>query len=119
MERIDIRITQEDKESWVSEAHKRGLTLTELVHTAMGEFVHTDSNVHTKEDKNVHTKGAVHTDVLTMGDREAEEMVVRAREIGERDNWARVREQLGEFGYEYDSVTRELSKGGRVIKLIY
>jgi len=125
MGRIDIRIGEDKKVFWVSEAEKRGLTLTQFVHTAIDEYITRDESasdfVHTNRKDidmegilSVHTKDKViSSGFVSLGglQNEIEEAIV----MGDRENWSRVKELIRDMGYGWDTTTQELSKDGRVI----
>jgi len=41
--------------------------------------------------------------------------IVKAMEVGDRDNWVRVKKLISDMGYEWNITTRTLSKDGKIV----
>lgn len=120
---IKIRIGGEAKKRWQEKAKGAGMSLTELIFSTIdnvptkgGEVVSVPTNVPTK------TKQVFQS--VEIGPLESREDIRRrvieeisgALELGERENWERVKKLVRESGYEWSITTRELREGGILIK---
>lgn len=118
--RIDIRVSAEQKEKWQEKAKKERKTLTQFIIDAV-EGVHTDI-VHTteKKEKPVHTKKTVVEIKPLESNRSIEARIIGeirgALELGEVENWKRVKGLIKRNGYEWNITTRELRKGNILVK---
>jgi hypothetical protein len=128
---IILRIDSEKKASWQDKAEKEGVSLSQYIINRVEKGVYTK-----REKKDVYTekeKEGVYTEELpsvedfkireeysvikpkkvTLEDLQGE--VEEAIEVGEKENWERVRGLLSKAGYEWDARQKAILKDGRVV----
>jgi hypothetical protein len=89
------------------------LTISEYIRRLLGVATNviTEENVATKKKETVED---VATNVATESELVGE--ISRALEIGDRENWVRVKGLVSDMGYDWSITTRELRKGNNLIR---
>jgi hypothetical protein len=128
---IILRIDSEKKALWQDKAEEEGVSLSQYIINRVEKSVYTKKekkDVYTeKEEESVYTKevppvkefkirgeyNVIKAKEVTLED--LQEEVGEAIEIGEKENWERVKGLLSEAGYEWDARQRAILEDGRVV----